>query len=272
MRYTTRSWVGTPNLWITVPLVLGLALMAALPSKRDGTTKTVTGATVKIGNGTGRSYITYQDGKPVEVGVALSEQALEGLSQPRHGAHPHEMMELHALALPENNGTPFKFVDLGWNPAGHEPAGVYDAAHFDFHFYTITVAERDAILPTDPQFEQKAARFPDAQYIPLDYFAPAPVAVPQMGVHWLDKKTPELGGKPFTATFIYGSWDGKLIFAEPMITRATIASKQDFRAAVGTAQQVQVGGYWPSSYTIHWDEQAKEYRVALNGLVSRTGW
>jgi hypothetical protein len=272
MRYTTRSRVGSPTPWFTVPFVVGLALFAGVPFKREAAdTKTVTGAAVKIGNGTARAYITFEGDKPVEVGVAMSEQALQGLSPMKHGVDPHALMEMNVLPLPENNPTPFKFVDLGWNPGGHEPANVYDKPHFDFHFYTITVAERNAILPSDPQFEQKAARYPAAQYVPAGYFAPAPVAVPQMGVHWLDKKTPEINGQPFTTTFIYGSWDGELIFAEPMITHATIASKQSFRAAIGTAQQVQTGGYWPSSYTIHWDEQTKEYRVALTGLVSRTG-
>jgi hypothetical protein len=48
-----------------------------------------------------------------------------------------------------------------------------------------------------------------------------------------------------------------------------IESRQDFRAEVGMAEQVQTAGYWPSAYTVRWDENAKEYRIALTGLVNR---
>ena len=33
--------------------------------------------------------------------------------------------------------------------------------------------------------------------------------------------------RPFTRTFIHGSWDGQIIFWEPMITRAHIVAKKD---------------------------------------------
>ena len=48
-----------------------------------------------------------------------------------------------------------------------------------------------------------------------------------MGVHWID---PEVAGvrraRQFTQTFIYGSWNGRLIFAEPMITKALLESRR----------------------------------------------
>ena len=56
------------------------------------------------------------------------------------------------LDLPAKNPTQYKFVQFDWNPAGHEPAGVYDLPHFDFHFYTVSrrsaeldPAERSAV-------------------------------------------------------------------------------------------------------------------------------
>jgi len=48
------------------------------------------------------------------------------------------------VQLPQQHASAFKFVELDWNPGGHEPAGVYDTPHFDFHFYTIDVAQRNA--------------------------------------------------------------------------------------------------------------------------------
>jgi hypothetical protein len=47
--------------------------------------------------------------------------------------------------------------------------------------------------------------------------SPAQATVPKMGLHWIDTNSPELPprSQAFTATFIIGSWDGKVIFDEP---------------------------------------------------------
>ena len=77
------------------------------------------------------------------------------------------------------------------------------------------------------------------------------------------------GGKSNCSGFIYGSWDGRLTFAEPMITKAFIESKPDFRAPVAMAEKYEVAGYYPSSYRIYWDEATREYRITLTGLVQK---
>jgi hypothetical protein len=83
---------------------------------------------------------------------------------------------------------------LDWNPAGHEPDHVYTLPHFDFHFYKITPAQVMAMMPSDPQWNTKAASLPAANFVPAGYQAahvlaniPAgAAAVPMMGLHWLD--------------------------------------------------------------------------------------
>jgi len=103
-----------------------------------------------------------------------------------------------------------------------------------------------------------------------------------MGLHWLDVRSPELqkltgnpaGYRPFTKTFIYGTWDGQFIFDEPMITRAYILEKKtatdpsvvDEVVPVPTAQKYSPAGFYPSAYRITWDAQQKEYRIALTQL------
>jgi hypothetical protein len=85
------------------------------------------------------------------------------------------------------------------------------------------------------------------------------------------------GFKPFTKTFIYGSWDGQFIFDEPMITRDYIVAKRgasdpavrDEIIPVSTAQRYAPEGYYPSAYRITYDAKAKEYRVALTQLSWR---
>jgi hypothetical protein len=252
------------------------------------------GEPVAVGNGTARAYVTVRNGAPAELGVALSEEALEGLPMTGSGHHGEQMMtHEYILQLPADHGTPFQFVELNWNPSGHEPEGVYAGVpHFDFHFYTISKAERDAIVPTDPAFAAKADHLPAAEFIPANNLmlappeaAPSVVAVPKMGVHWVDARSHELQAifgnpdaySPFTATFIHGTWDGQVHFWEPMVTRAHIlekksttdASVRDEVIQLPLPAQYQVPGYYPNAYRIQWDEHAREYRIALTQLVER---
>jgi hypothetical protein len=270
--------------------------IASARSKLNPASARLYGTAVRVGDGNARSYVLFDEktGAPRELGIALSEQALEGLPSAgsgHHGAGPmtHEFI----LALPDGNKTPFQFVEMNWNPMGHEPDGVYqDVPHFDFHFYTISKAERDAIVPTDPDFAKKANNVPAKEYVPAfnaplgpPGAPPAQVAVPMMGVHWLDVRSPELQKllgkpdtyKPFTATFIHGSWDGRFHFWEPMITRAHILEKKttndpavrDQVLPLPLPAKYQTPGYYPAAYRITWDADAREYRIALADLTWR---
>ncbi len=184
------------------------------------------------------------------------------------------------LRLPKRGVAPFQFVQLGWNPQGHEPPGVYTIPHFDVHFYTIPAAARDAIDPSDPQYAAKASNLPNGEYVPRYYIVPGPpaaVAVPHMGVHWLDVRSPELqrmlgnpaGWAPFTKTFIYGSWDGRYTFFEPMVTRDYLLGKPDVVTPISVPARYQQPGWYPTSYRVTYDGERKEYRIALTGLVRR---
>ena len=254
------------------------------------------GVPQRLGSGTVRTYVVLDAknaGAPLEVGVALSEGALENLPAPVESSDPMANMHMFLLDLPAQNPTPYRFVQFDWNPKGHEPEGVYTLPHFDFHFYTVSRAVRESIMPSDPQFATKAASLPPAEYRPPFYVdgataaqvPPAAATVPMMGLHWLDVRSPELqkltghpeAWQPFTKTFLYGSWDGQYIFDEPMITRAYIAAKKaasdpavrDEIVPVSTAQRYSPAGYYPSAYRIAWDAQAKEYRVGMTQLAWR---
>ena len=243
------------------------------------------GVPVKVGNGRARAYVVLDQkrGVPLEAGVALDESAMDRLPapmpMPSGGGHAH--FNQYILELPSRHGTPYQFVELDWNPSGH--GYPYEAPHFDFHFYRISLAERNAILPTDPSWMAKAANFPAPEYIPARYLsshllvgkAPGEVSVPQMGLHWLDLASSELPptSKPFTATYILGTWDGRVIFDEPMITRDFIMSRRTaggFEIAVPVAQRSAPAGYYPDGYSVTYDAKAREYRIALTGLDYRS--
>jgi hypothetical protein len=284
-------------------------MLAACNDPVDGTPGSATkqyGPAQTVGNGQIRTYVIVDEKDPripVEVGVAMSEgvmnnlpaaASMAGMSGMDHASMAATMqMNMYLLDLPQLNPTPYKFVQFDWNPVGHEPAGVYDLPHFDFHFYTVPLSVRNSIVPTDPNYVTKAASFPGESLRAPFYIdaatpaqiTPAQATVPVMGLHWLDVRSPELQGmtghpeafKTFTKTFIYGSWDGQFIFDEPMITRAYLLAKHDATDAslrdelipVPTAAHYSPAGYYPNAYRITYDAQAKEYRVALTQLSQK---
>lgn len=223
---------------------------------------TIFGTSTPMANGSGRAYITLdRAGKPSELGVAITEAALVGL--------PGAITE-YGFALPaEASATPYKIAAINWQPTGHPPMNIFTVPHFDVHFYTISTSERDAISPVDPQFATKMLRAPSAALIPTGY-TPDTQGIPRMGLHWADPTGPEYNGQPFGKTFIYGSYDGKFIFAEPMLTKAYLESKPAAVVSpVKLPAQYSASGYQPTSYTVSYDAAAKEYRISLSGLTLR---
>ncbi|HSJ65216.1 MAG TPA: hypothetical protein VK922_15095 [Gemmatimonadaceae bacterium] len=257
------------------------------------------GSAVPVGKGHAQSYVLYDEAgdEPIEIGVALDEKAMEGLpgpnphlqSMPASG-HEHLDNHVYMLALPNGGAAPWTFIELDWNPGGHEPPGIYDEPHFDFHFYLVPPSVRESIVPGNRRFQEKADMLPPESQRPPFYAmaappgAPAP-AVPLMGVHWIDVRSPELqkmfgkpeAWRPFTTTFIYGSWEGQFHFLEPMITRSYILSKKretqpekrNEVIEVPDAPEVGVPGYYPTAYRIAWDDEAGLYRIALARLKRR---
>jgi hypothetical protein len=217
-------------------------------------------STLPIGGGVVRAWVKEnKNGEPIGVGVTLSEKALQNL--------PDEPSQF-VLELPKNKGKNFyTHVLLDWNPHGHEPEHIYDQPHFDFHFYTIPNKDRMAIGPND---SMQFANAPATQYIPPVYMQ-IPGGVPQMGAHWADLLSPEFHGSLFTKTFIWGSYDGKFIFWEPMITRDFLLSHPNEMVPIRQPEAYQKDGYYATSYKISYSERPKEYTISLVDLVFRNG-
>jgi hypothetical protein len=229
--------------------------------------KTFYGPAVRMGNGHVRSWanISHND-KVLAIGVEMTCGALDGLPQdPENFAASTFVLKLHqkAKAL-----TPFDHIVVNWNVHGHEPDHVFDVAHFDFHFYKISLADQLAI----PPYEIAPANFdanPPTDYMPPLYLH-TPGGVPQMGAHWVDLLAPELNGGAFTHTFIYGSYDGNVNFLEPMVTLATIESgntiHQDFRQPQKFSP---TGKFYPSRYNIWKNNSSNNHYLSLDQMEWR---
>ena len=208
-----------------------------------------------LGGGVVRSFVQMtKDGVPEAIGVRISAKVLEDL--------PHDHL-ISTLRLPNKaENMAFDHIDLDWNPHGHEPDGLYTIPHFDVHFYMVSPDYKAGI--TDPV---KAADYPDAVYVPEAYVPPPsflPVQlIPYMGVHW----THEFEAPPFTHTFIYGSYDGSFIFVEPMITLDYLVNEADgTEFSIAQPEAFERSGYYPTSYSMFYDEKHKDYVVLLGDM------
>ena len=202
-----------------------------------------------------------KDGKPQSVSIVLTDALLNSVpvGQPSdHVGHENNII----IPVSEKSGTPFKSIMVNWNSSGHEPDGVYTLPHFDFHFYTLT--ENEIMNLVD---NTKLNSLPAAEYAPANYVSPGP-GLPRMGNHWIDMTSPELGGQvPFTQTFIYGSYDGKMIFYEPMITLDFLKTNSNYERSIPQPAKFQSAGFYPTKMKIVRHDGVTE--VVLTEFVQR---
>jgi hypothetical protein len=216
------------------------------------------GTEAVLGKGTVRSFVIMNDaGKPETIGMQFSASALDNL--PTDSTKEYEF----PVELPEEaKVTGFDHLAVDWNPVGHDPKPIYGLPHFDFHFYRITKEEQAAVIPGPDNVP-----VPET-YVPKDYIS-GMIAVPDMGVHWVDSKAPEFTGQKFTDTFIYGFYHGELTFMEPMITREFLLTKPDFIINIKQPRAFQKQGYYPTFSHIRYDASSNEYIMTLGGLEWR---
>jgi hypothetical protein len=289
-------------LWQSTRLVLlGLGALVVLsgcasPGRSpDQVPGRIPGWRSALGKGTVSSYAEFTPaGAPRALGVAFSEGALEGL--PTAGSDGHhcfdrnkdgavdpatECLHQYELVLPlpdvvaRRGDIPFTWVLLNWNPVGHIPPGVYDVPHFDVHFFMEPIANVLAIAPgpCGPEFIRcdhfEVARRPlPANYMHPD-FKDVEAAVPAMGNHLVDLTGPEFNKQPFTRTWIYGAYDGKVTFYEEMVTRAFLLSKPSTCFPIKTPAAVGRSGFYPTLSCLRHDARTGEYTVSMEGFSFR---
>jgi hypothetical protein len=230
------------------------------PTLKSKELNTFYSPTVSLGNGVARAWVMVsKSGDPISVGINLSAKALENL--------PDEP-QMFAMQLPKNKGMNFYTHALfDWNPQGHEPPGVYDLPHFDFHFYIIPNEDRLSI-PFIPPLTTDAPV--DPMYVPAGYVMDA-VTIPEMGTHWVDLDSPEWNGETFTKTFIWGSYQGMFSFWEPMITLNYLNTQPNETIPLKQPSAFQKSGWYPMSYSITYSMMPDQYTIALTDLTYHEG-
>ena len=273
-------------------IAAAVAGCASVPPQEDARHA---GWQMRIGNGTAATFAEVDaTGRPTRIGVVLSPDALDGLpagSDMHHctgrskdgsagaGAQCEQTFE-HVLALPDvvarRADMPFKWVLLNWNPKGHIPPGIYDRPHFDVHFEIAPVAEVFAIEPGECGPERvRCDQFAIAKKpVPANYVHPdfkdVDGVVPAMGNHLVDLTGDEFRGHPFTRSFIYGVYDGRVIFYEAMVAREFLLSKPDDCTPIKLPQAYAVAGYYPTVTCTRHDPRTGAYSISMEKFVLRT--
>lgn len=271
-------------------------ILAALNLGFSATTSArVLGTPSNLGNGTVASYAEFDEsGAPKAIGVVFSASALDALpTAPSDGhrcfdanndgvidlATECSMWHERVLPVPSEIGRrtdiPFKWALLNWNPHGHVPAGVYDKPHFDVHFYIEPIENIFALQRGTCGLEfLRCDQFALASKpVPRNYLPPnfhdVGAAAPAMGNHLLDPATPEFHGEPFTRTWIYGTYDGRVIFYEDMLSLSYLLSKPNACVPIQSPDAVALTGYYPTRSCIRYTSGKDEYTVSIEDFVLR---
>jgi hypothetical protein len=266
----------------------GSAAPAATPDR-------VTGWRSALGKGDVTSFAELQpNGAPKTVGIAISGAALASLppepsdqhhcfdrdgdgvtSMATECAHTHE----YAIPLPDavsqRDDMPFKWVLLNWNMHGHMPPGIYDVPHFDVHFYMVPIEDVFAIHdgPCGPELvncEQFAiAKLPVPDGMMHPDFQDVDAVAPAMGNHLIDVAGHEFHGMPFTMSWIYGVYSGRVTFYEQMVALDFLQSRPNACQPIKSPPSVAQSGYYPTQRCVKYDAGADAYVVSLEGFVHR---
>lgn len=250
---------------IVVLLTLVAWSCAAAPATVD-----VAGSCADVYGGQVCTWARTQGDSVLEAGAVVPLASIE--NAPAHTDMAWPPPSAAKLGLPESVRAKSGLMDLTmfWESMGHPP-GPYLTPHFDFHFYTIPEAEREAI---DCKDLSKPAALPAAYGLP-DVVLPPEMAqltgestlvglcVPGMGMHSLLTSEME-SSETFRGTMVVGYYRGKPIFIEPMVTKAMLMEKKSFDLAIPEVPGI---GAHPRKFRAEYDAAQNAYRFTFSEFV-----
>ncbi len=170
-----------------------------------------------------------------------------------------------------DTASPFRYLEIDWNTEGlpRGPNNSFTSPHFDFHYYlrprhmvdmtTMCVSTNGKTCdPFKTGYAQmrRFLKIPAPAFVPTTYAPDVGSSIPMMGLHLLDRTFDyTVNNVDHHPTLIYGTFDGKVLFAEASVTLATL---QDAMAAPDRTisfrfhqpKTVQGGVAWPTRFTI----------------------
>jgi hypothetical protein len=178
----------------------------------------------------------------------------------KHTGHECLGDEERILDVPVDSsaGLPFRWIRINWNPAGHQNTP-YAQPHFDFHFHTSDRSRVEAIAPgrCGELVTAAISRSPPGRFRPGTYPAAISTSAPWCrgwGIICSTRNRPNSRiHSRSPSTFIYGAYDGEVIFWEPMITLDLLRNTQDSCLEIRQPEAFQQAGYYPTQYCVRQD-------------------
>jgi hypothetical protein len=221
--------------------------------------------------------VDVRRGLPASVSVRLPAIAFDGPGQsPTLPVGPCQTIyrfDFPRIQTARGASSPFRYAEIDWNTEGlpRGPNGAFVSPHFDFHFYlrsrrvvdhhTMCVSTNGRTCDPQRTAYGQMRRFldlPPSPFVPPGYFADVGSSIPMMGLHLLDgRATYTLDAVNHNPTLIYGSFDGRMLFAEASVTLHTL---QDAMNAPGHAvafpyrqpSRVQGDLPWPTRFVVRY--------------------
>jgi hypothetical protein len=256
-------------------LLLALTLNSCSDDPVDpGTDNTTTyyGSAVKVGDDSARSYVKVDaSGNPTAIGIAIPHAAMMNIPEQT----PFGSSFLLPIPNQGNSKLPFKHITFDYNPHGHDPKPTFEVEHFDAHFYTITETEKLAIQLQNQGDTAKMYKDPISTDIPAGYTGYVTIpgggpripvgGVPMMGWHFSDSTQPVT---VFDHVMIYGFYNAKMNFMEPMVTKAFLDSHTDVTRNIPQPQTyLNAGNFWPTKYRIYYNSATQTHFIEMNTMV-----
>jgi hypothetical protein len=250
---------------VFVSLLFGVAACAA-----HGSPKEVTGACAAVFGAEVCTWAVTDGTELVEAGATIPIAAIEGT--PAEAPMTWPPVPVASIELPGvvKEHSALQQLTINWEPGGHPPAA-FLTPHFDFHFYTVSSADVSAI---DCRDERKPQALPLAYTLPdiplpehMAHMMGVPslvgLCVPKMGMHAIP--TIDVArADAFEGTMVVGYYQGRPIFVEPMIAKATLLKKASFDLPMPVVDGID--GAMPRRFHAAWMPDQQAYRFTLSGF------
>jgi hypothetical protein len=246
-------------------VVLAISGGAANAAQED---KIIAGESVSIGGGTVATWARVNGGgKVIWVGLSIPLSLVE--NPPPPGSGPAGAIAVLNYPAVVRQTTYFNHAEIQFNEHGH-PANPryadphrYEAPHFDFHFYSIPVAQVLTIpfVPPSPLLPSVPA-----DRLPLGYAQPE-FSVPQMGRH-AGPLSEFTATDPWLLTMIAGFLPDAsyMHFLEPMVTREFLLLRENFTLPVPLPAILGRATRYPTECVAQYDKDADAYHIVFKGF------
>ena len=250
------------------PSCVGLALalmLSACGGSAEPEVLAVQGECAEVFGAQLCTWATTTDGQLTEYGVTVPMAIIANAPGDMEMTFPPVANSILRMPAEVTAATGVDHFTFYWEPHGHPP-GAYLTPHFDFHFYGIGMAAREAIDCTDtmkPETLATGYALPDLEIPGLGMLVG--LCVPAMGMHSApaDQLESEV---VFDGTMIIGYYQGSPIFFEPMVAQSHLLNRQSFDMAMPAVPGVPAGVRYPGQFRAEYDAASDSYRLTFSGL------